>query len=152
MGLTSRRKNIHGINRSLVMHLRNRFPNNAVGVVFDGYKYPDKRPLITIQHIMTNVSKLSKNREAMQSLYRYQVGLFDVNNAQLSLNQERVQDVLSFDKFPYYDTTKEPAELAGFFRCQVEAVTPIYSDDITNESEINRVYFDVTINDIKRSC
>lgn len=152
MGLTNRRKNIHGINRSLILHLRNRFPIMKVDLIFDGYKYSEQRPLITIQHLMTNVSELTKNREALYTQYRYQVGLFDVNNAQLSLNQERVQDVLSFDKFPYYDTTKEPAELAGFFRCQVEAVTPIYSDDITNESEINRVYFDVTINDIKRSC
>lgn len=142
----------HGLNRSVLAHLRKRFPNARVDLKFDGYKITETRPLILVEPMQNNFEGLSKQREGMSATYRYQVGLFDENSVELSKNQERLQNVFMFDKFNFYDTLISPQKLAGSFRCNLSAVTPLSADVITKESEYNRVYFDVEITTTKRSC
>ncbi len=142
----------HGLNRSLLMHLRTRFPDAKVDLHFDGYKYPEQRPLILVESMPSNFSNISKQREGMLATYRYQVGLFDSNSVNLSITKERLQNVFMFDRFAFYDTLKSPAKKSGYFYCELSAVTPIPADDITKQSEYNRVYFDVEITTTKRSC
>lgn len=140
----------HGINRSLVMHLQDIFPEARVDVVYDGYKMPADRPLITIEPIMFENDTRIKRRKAVEVTYHYQVGLYDENSVQLSINQERLQDVFNFDKFTYFDTMQNPIQAAGSFLCELTEVTPMLSDDISRESQFHRVYFDVGIKSTKR--
>src|SRR5690625_40899 len=103
----------------------------------------DKRPLILIETMLNSNEFISKQREANQITYRYQIGLFDSNSAQLSINQERLADVFNYDKFPYYDTIQSPAVLTGYFLCNLTAVVPMPNDDLTKRSNNHRVYFDI---------
>jgi len=140
----------HGINRSLILHLRDKFPEAQVNLKYDGYEMSDKRPLILIETMLNSNEFISKQREANQITYRYQIGLFDSNSAQLSINQERLADVFNYDKFPYYDTIQSPAVLTGYFLCNLTAVVPMPNDDLTKRSNNHRVYFDIEIENIKR--
>lgn len=140
----------HGINRSLILHLRDKFPEAQVNLKYDGYEMSDKRPLILIETMLNSNEYLSKQREATQVTYRYQIGLFDINSVQLSINQERLATVFNYDKFPYYDTLKSPAILTGYFLCNLTGIVPMPNDDLTKSSDNHRVYFDIEIENIKR--
>lgn len=142
----------HGLNRSLIMRLREAFPAAKVDLVFDGYKMPEVRPLITIESMPGNFDRITKLREGVRMTYRFQIGLHDVNSVQLSINQERMQRLFNFERFDFYNTLTEPPELVGFFDVELTAVTPMPASDISKKSEYNRVYFDVEIRDIKRRC
>ena len=140
----------HGLNRAIIRHLREKFPEIRVDLKFDGYKMPVERPLIVVETMQNNNESISKQREAMQTIYRYQIGLFDANSVQLSINQERLQDVFNFEKFTFYDTLESPSEATGYFLCDLTAVVPMPNDDVSKGSNNHRVYFDIEIEDIKR--
>ncbi len=140
----------HGLGRSIIMHLRDKFPDAQVDLKFDGYEMPETRPLIVIEPMQNNYEILAKQREAIGTIYRYQIGLFEKNSVELSKNQEQLQGVFNFDRFAFYDTLQSPAELRGYFLCELTAVTPIPADDLAKKSDYNRVYFDVEIQDTKR--
>jgi len=139
----------HGFNRSLIIGL-----NDKTGIktelIYDGYDFPENRPLITVEPIQDDFIILSKQRESVEVTRHYQIGLHEVNNVQLTINSERLKDVFLFEEFTYYNTLKNPAEIAGTFLCNLTAVVPMPSDDISQKSEYYRVYFDVEITNIKR--
>lgn len=143
----------HGLNRAVLRHLRARFPSIRVDLKFDGYEFPVERPLILVETMQNNFEYIAKLRESVGTTYRYQIGLFDRNSVDLSINQERMQNVLLFDDFAFYDTLSEtPNDVKGFFNCKLTSVVPLSAEDITKRTEYNRVYFDVEISDIKRRC
>lgn len=138
--------NQYGLDRALILNLREVMPDVKVDLIFDGYEMPAERPLITVEQMPNNYEIISKGREAVRASYRYQIGLHDVNSVQLSVNQEKLQNAFLFHKFAYYDKS----EVVGFFYCELSAVTPILADDISKKSDYDRVYFDIEIEDIKR--
>src|SRR5690625_4618515 len=140
----------HGLNRAIIRHLREKFPEIRVNLKFDGYKIPAERPLIIIEGMQNNIESISKQREAMQTIYRYQIELHDVNSVQLSINQERLQDVFNFEKFKFYETLESTSDATGYIICVFTAVVPMPNDDVTKGSDNHRVYFDIEIEDIKR--
>ena len=142
----------HGLNRSIIIHLREKFPGIQIDLKFDGYQMPAVRPLILIEPMQNNYEINVKQREAIETIYRYQIGLFEKNSVELSIKQERLQDVFNFDKFAFYDTLQSPAIQRGYFLCDLTAVVPMPAGDISNKSEYHRVYFDVEIKDTKRRC
>lgn len=135
----------HGLNRSLILHLRDAM-DMRVDLIFDGYKMPSDRPLITIETMQNNNDNLAKQREAIETIYRFQIGLHDINSVELSINQERLRHIFNFDRFTFYDTLKSPHVEAGYFLCNLTSVVPMPADDISNTSEYHRVYFDIEIN------
>lgn len=139
----------HGLDRSLVINLNEMFEEFKVDVKYDGYKMPKERPLILIEQMPSSLSIITKGRESVETLYRYQIGLFDNNSVNLSINQERLQDAFIFNKYNYYDSLNDFRK-CGIFDVELTSVTPISSGDITVESENNRVYFDIVIQAIKR--
>lgn len=142
----------HGLNRSIVSHLRKVFPEARVDLKFDGYEMPEVRPLILVEPMPNSNEIRAKQREAIETTYRYQIGLFDTNSVNLSINQERLQQVFNFDRFAFHDTLQSPAPLTGYFLCDLTGVNPIHPDDLSKKSDYHRVYFDVEIQDTKRSC
>jgi len=143
-------KHQHGLNRSIVSHLRKVFPEARVDLKFDGYEMPEVRPLILVEPMQNNYEILAKQREAIGATYRYQIGLFDKTSVQLSINQERLQDVFNFDKFAFYDTLQSPTPVTGYFLCNLTNIVPMPADEISQKSNYHRVYFDVEIQDTKR--
>ncbi len=139
----------HGLNRSVVAHLRNKFPDMRVDLHFDGYEIPEERPLVIVEQMQSNSEIISKQREGVEVIYRYQVGLYDVNSVNLSINQERLRDAFLFDKFTFYNTLGD-SEATGSFLCELNAVVPIRPENNSEKSSYHRVYFDIEISTIKR--
>src|SRR5690625_5775592 len=50
--------------------LREKFPEMRVDLKFDGYKIPAECLLIIIEGMQNNIESISKQREAMQTIYR----------------------------------------------------------------------------------
>lgn len=141
----------HGLNRSLVIHFRKRFPDARVDLKFDGYTFPKERPLILFERMLNEFTILSKQREGVGTTYRFQVGLFANNSVELSILEEELSRAFLFDEIEYYETmTDGEPFVCGKFKCLVTDVTPIYSDDITDKSEYHRVYFDIEIESLLR--
>ncbi len=140
----------HGLNRSILLYLREKFSDAQVDLMFDGYEMSAERPLILIEPMLNNYEILAKQREAVGVTYRYQIGLFDKNSVNLSINQERLQDVFNFDKFPFYDTLQSPAIQTDCFYCDLTDVVPMPNGDLSKRSNNHKVYFDIEIQDTKR--
>ncbi|MHC8516773.1 hypothetical protein [Sporosarcina sp. ITBMC105] len=139
----------HGLNRSIVMHLRDAMAMR-VDLVFDGYKMPAEKPYVTVEQMPAGNAILSKGREAVAVTYRYQIGLHDVNSVQLSVNQERLQRIFNFDEFTYYDTLQTPFVAEGVFMCELTGVVPMPAEDISKQADYHRVYFDVEVATVTR--
>lgn len=131
-----------------------RFLNDRSGIrvdlVYDGYSFPNNRPLITIEQMQNNLEYNVKGREAVEVIYRWQIGLHASNAVERMKEQERINDLLTFSNIPYFDFEKSADNPVGFFSVEVNAITPMPSDDITNHSTRHTVYFDVELLTIKR--
>lgn len=139
----------HGLHYSVIEHLRNKF-NVPTEWVRDGYKKPDVKPFITVEQMQNNYEAISKLREAVETVYRFQVGLHAEHSTQRAQMQEAIQDTFIFDRFTYLDTAEFPATACGSFLCDLTAVVPMPADSVNNQSDYNRVYFDIEINTTKR--
>lgn len=123
-----------------------------VDIVYDGYKLKESRPLITIEQMQNNVEVISKLREGVQVIYRFQIGLFASNPVEKVKAQETISHALTFHDVPYFNTTKSITDPVGYIEVKLNAVTPMPADELANRSSYHRVYFDVEINAIKRRC
>ncbi len=141
----------HGLNRSLLLHLRDRLPDAKVDLHYDGYEIPDSpRPLIIVEQMPSSHEIISKQREGIQAIYRYQIALIDSNSVDLSVNQEKLADIFHFDSFTFYDTLKG-SQPTGSFLCELTGITPIHPEEKSEKSSYHRVYFDIEIATLKRS-
>ena len=141
----------YGLDRSIIFGLRERMGEEfRVDLLYDGYEFPDDRPLITVENMQSNYEPVSKLREGIQAIYRYQIGLHDVNSVELSKNKEVIANLFNFHRFKYFE--ESPDNIKGFFYCELTAVVPMPASDISKQSEFHRVYFDVEIENIKRRC
>ena len=121
-------------------------------IVYDGYVYSSVRPLITIEQMQNNYEYNVKGREAVETIYRWQVGLHASNLIERGKRQEEISNTLIFNDIPYFDYEKSANESVGFFDVEINAVTPMPADDIAKHSVRHTVYFDVELNTYKRGC
>src|SRR5690625_4561644 len=99
----------YDLENSLVLFLERELKIRT-DLVYDGYEFPEDRPFITIETMQNNIEILTKRREAVQRIYRYQVGLHADNPVNLRHTQEDISDLLTFKKIPYF-STRESADV-----------------------------------------
>lgn len=121
-------------------------------IVYDGYEYGSVRPLITIEQMQNNYEYNVKGRRAVETIYRWQIGLHASNVLERGKRQEEISNTLIFNDIPYFDYDKSADEPVGFFDVEINAVTPMPADDIAKHSVRHTVYFDVELNTYKRGC
>lgn len=137
------------LQHSLRLHLAS-VTGLTVVWMMDGVKLPadGSKPFMTIEQMQNNNRKLSKGREAFETIYRFQIGL----RADTATNRSRLQDVikrsLHFDNVPYIDLAQSPATVSGFFNTNLTGEVPISADSVADKSSYHRVYFDVEIDKI----
>lgn len=133
-----------------------RFFDDELGLradwVYDGYELPLDKPFITIETLPDERIILSKQREAVQVIDHLQIGYHATSIVDRTKQSEKIARLLTFKKIPYFNTDKSVDEPVGFFVVEVTAVVPMPASDINRKSEYNRVYFDVEIEKIIRSC
>src|SRR5690625_6881883 len=80
-----------------------------------------------------------KRREAVEVVYRAQVGLHASNGVERMRLQERINNGLLFDGIEY----RSGEETSGFFDVEITGIMPMPSDDITDRGRRHTVYFDI---------
>lgn len=123
-----------------------------VDLVYDGYKYSDTRPLVTIRSMQDNNEFNVKGREAVETTYRWQIGLHAEHLSGQLKDADVINELLMLSDIPYFDYDKSADNPAGFFSVEITAVVPMPSDDIANASRRYTTYFDAELLTIKRRC
>lgn len=134
----------YNLHASLITHLRT---TTEMPVIWhqSGMKLPSENPFITIEQMPNNNEILSKQRESIQTTFRFQIGLFASSGSTRSRQQSAISRILLYDKIPYTDYAQLPTQVVGFFICNVTAEVPFNADAIEELTRYHRVYFDVEI-------
>lgn len=137
----------YNLHASLITHLRSA---TGMPVVWhqSGMKLPAENPFITVEQMQNNNEVLSKQREAIQTTFRFQIGLFASSGSARSKQQSVISRILLYDKIPYMDYEKSPAVVDGFFMCDVTSEVPFNADAIEDLTRYHRVYFDVEVTQV----
>ena len=90
-------------------------------------------------------ASLAAGRTDFEETYRFQVGLFTRSVGERSLFSERVKSALRQSIITFYDTSGTAPVSAGFFICDVDAVTPIPVENTADNTNMHRVYLDVSV-------
>src|SRR5690625_7531129 len=86
---------------------------------------------MTIEQMQNNYEYNVKRREAVEVVYRAQVGLHASNGVERTRLQERINNGLLFDGIEY----RSGEETSGFFDVEINGIVPMPSDDITRSEE-----------------
>lgn len=113
--------------------------------IYDGVKLPTEKPFLTIEDLQAQHSTLEKMREIVGSTYRFQIGVFAQTSAQKAKLPDEITRLLTFNKIPLIDTSQSGFPAVGFFVAEVERVTPMLNDDVSNVTNNHRAYIDVTV-------
>lgn len=130
------------IQHSLRNHVENKTGINTVWV-YDGVKLPKSKPFITIEQMQNNTTVISKQREAVRTIHRFQIGLFAGSATDRARKQGELKRVLLFDKIELIDATSGIS--LGFFNADITAEVPMPAEDVSDETKKHRVYFDVEV-------
>lgn len=120
--------------------------------MMDGVVLPDEstKPYLTIEQMQNNNRILSKGREAIETVFRFQIGL----RADTSTNRSRIQSVISrsihFDDVNLIDLSEPLRPVVGFFNPELISEVPISAENVENKSAYHKVYFDVEVRRVLR--
>jgi hypothetical protein len=137
----------HAITYSILEHLRNQVPEaSEVLWVYDGISLSNRaKPFLTVEQMQTDNDLLAAGREDYEETYRFQIGLRARNISERSRLSDLVTAVLRQKNIPLLDTRQLPSPVIGVFICDVLAVTPMQSEDLANDTDKHRTYFDVAV-------
>lgn len=134
----------HEIQYSLKRHLE-----TAIGVpvvwVYDGVVLPTVKPFITIEQMQNNNEILAKRREAIRTIFRFQIGLYTNNTTERSRKQAEVANAINFETITLYQTSQSPATAVGFFDAFVINEVPMPAESTDAKAQFHKVYFDVEV-------
>jgi ABC-type polysaccharide transport system permease subunit len=137
----------HEIQYSIKRHLE-----TAIGVpvvwVYDGVALPTVKPFITIEQMQNNNEILTKRREAIETIFRFQVGLYTNNTTERARKQAEVVNAINFETITLYQTSQSPATAVGFFDAFVTSVVPMPAESTDAKTQFHKVYFDVEVTQI----
>jgi hypothetical protein len=111
--------------------------------IYDGVKLPTTKPFITVEQMQNNTTVISKQREAVRTIYRFQIGLFASSATDRARKQDELKRILLFDKIELLNATSGFS--LGFFNVDVTAEVPMPAEDVSNETQKHRVYFDIEV-------
>jgi hypothetical protein len=130
------------LQHSLRTHIATKTGINTVWV-YDGVKLPTAKPFVTVEQMQNNTTVISKQREAVRTVYRFQIGLFASSATERARKQDDLKRVLLFDEIELLSATT--GDLLGVFRADLTAEVPLPAEDISDKTKMHRVYFDVEV-------
>jgi hypothetical protein len=134
----------YNLQHSLITHIEVKTGTKVVWI-YDGVKLPKTKPFITIEQMQNNTTVLSKRREAIRTIYRFQIGLFAASATDRAIKQDELKSILLFDSIELLDATTPGRYSLGFFNADITAEVPMPAEDVSDETRKHRVYFDVEI-------
>lgn len=140
----------HGLQHSVITHLQ-ALTDKTVIWQFGGVKLPDKAPFATVEQMQNDNEILSKQRESVQTTYRFQIGYYASSATDRAQTQELIRRSLIFDEMEYLDTNESPVKSDGFFRTELTAEVPFNAVSVDEATKNHRVFFDVEIAQVIRA-
>lgn len=129
-----------------------RYLETAIGVpvvwIYDGVTLPTIKPFITVEQMQSNNEIKSKMRESIETIFRFQVGLYMASSTAKSRMQTQVTDAINFEQITLYQTSTSPITAVGFFDAFVTNAVPIPWAAPDEESKKHLVFLDVEITQI----
>ncbi|MED3649952.1 hypothetical protein [Heyndrickxia sporothermodurans] len=113
--------------------------------LYDGISLPSAKPFVTVEQMPNNTTILSKQRETIQTTYRFQVGLYANSASERAKLQDRLKSAIMFDRITIYDAENTPTNEVGYFYAQITGETPISPEDISDKTKYHRIYFDIEV-------
>lgn len=115
--------------------------------IFDGVALPNEaaKPFMTIEQMQNNNAILTKGREAVETIHRFQIGLFAKSASERATLQAKVKRHLLFDKIPLIDLDQPTKPVVGYFNTDLSGEVPIGADSTDARNTYHRVYFDIEV-------
>lgn len=137
---------LHALQYSIIRHLNENVAElQSVEWFRDGLSLTGKaRPFAVVEHMADLNELLAAGRRDYQEYYRWQVAVRANSEGELAKLKETIQQALR-KEITLYNTNGPAPISAGFFYVDVNAFTPIRSDDPTNETDSHRGYFDISV-------
>lgn len=135
----------HEIHYSLKRHLETEIVGVPVVWIYDGVVLPAVKPFITVEQMQNNNEILSKGRESLQTIYRFQIGLYAKDTTQKSRMQSQIKQAVNFEQITLYQTTTSPATASGFFNAFVISEVAIPAMATDSETNKHKVFFTVEV-------
>jgi hypothetical protein len=138
---------LHEITYSIVAHLKAELPVlKDVVWVYDGISLSGRaKPFATVEQMQSGHEVLASGRTDYDDTYRFQIGLMATSVSERSRLSDAMLKVLRQPHIALYSTSRLPPSVAGFFDCDVLAVTPMPVETVTDETNKHRVYLDVEV-------
>jgi len=112
---------------------------------YDGVQLADAggKPFITVKQMVNSTEILSKGREAVQTTFAFEVGLYTESARERAKLQDELHRLFIFDRIPLLNA--ETGEQRGVLTVDAPFITPIDADELNVKTNYHRVYFDVEI-------
>lgn len=138
---------IHALTYSLLAHLDTQVPElTEVVWYYDGVSLTNRaKPFATVEQMPEENELIAAGRLDYREIYHFQIGLFAQSAGERARLSEKLKQVLRQPDIPFLDTRNYPPVTAGFFVADVDAVTPVPNDDITDDTHKHHLYFDVSV-------
>ncbi len=115
----------------------------ATVLMYDGVKLPESKPFITVEQMQNNLEFISKQREAVETTFRFQLGLYANSLTERTRKQDEIRDLFLFEDIPLYTDSGELT--AGFFRVGITNEVPLSAEDTSDKTKMHRLYFDIEV-------
>ena len=138
---------LHALTYSIIKHLDTQVTElTEVVWMYDGVSLTGRvKPFSTVEQMPEASDDIAAGRTDFEEVYRFQIGLHANSVSERSKISEKVKSALRQTNITFYDTTGPTPVSAGFFVCDVNAVTPIPVEDSADNTNKHRVYFDVGV-------
>lgn len=131
-----------GLGYSIKMFLENETGIDTI-LMFDGIRLPKVKPFIIVKQMTNNNQYVAKQRETIQTTYRYEVGLFAESYAERTAVQGEIRDLFFFDDIPLYDESGR--KTTKYFQVSVTSEVPLDAGDVSDKTNMHRIYFDIEV-------
>lgn len=111
---------------------------------YDGIKLPEGGTFVLIKPRSNMYQPIAKARETVQTTYRFEVALFAESLAERSELQDELDDLFMFERMPLF--TDEGVLTKRTVEIEVVNQVPLYPEDVSSETKMHRVYFNLEIN------
>ncbi|WFO97841.1 hypothetical protein [Bacillus subtilis] len=128
---------------SVIQHLAKKTGFETVWS-YDGVVLPETKPFITVQQRQNTPTVVSKQRESVRMVYRFQIGLHTNTATERATVQEQLNRIFLFDKIALINAN-EPSQTLGLFYVNLTAEVPLPAEEVADKTQYHRVYFDIEI-------
>jgi len=144
---------LHAIQYSIIRHLNETVTElNDVVWIYDGVTLTGRaKPFAIVEQMQDDTTVIAKERAYYETIYRFQIGLLARSTAERAKLTEKMRQALLQPNIPLFNTDGPSPTSAGFFYCDVTAVTPMPVENTADETNKHKVYFDIEVPAIYRN-